>query len=59
MVGMTLGAGTGIVFGGGGGGIAGVTLFTAIGGIIDFFMIPDLKWVFRKVPFLGSSQIFR
>lgn len=58
VVGMTFGAGTGIVFGGGGG-MAGVALFTAIGGIVGFFMIPDLKWIFRKLPVIGASQIFR
>lgn len=59
LAGAAFGAGSGVVWGGGGGGMAGAALFTVIGGAVGFFMIPDLKWVFQKIPVIGGCSIFR
>ena len=59
IAGAGFGAGSGIVWGGGGGAMAGATLFTAIGGVVGFFVIPDLKWMARKIPLIGKWSIFR
>jgi|GEM_PF-5279347 len=59
LIGAAFGGGSGVVWGGGGGGMAGATLFTVIGGIIGWFVIPDLKWLFRKLPVLGTWSIFQ
>lgn len=58
MFGAAFGAGSGVVWGGGGGGMAGAALFTVIGGAVGFFIIPDLKWLFRKLPVVGGWRIF-
>lgn len=59
IAGAAFGAGSGIVWGGGGGGMAGATLFMVIGGAVGFFVIPDLKWMARKIPLIGRWSIFR
>lgn len=59
LIGAAFGGGSGVVWGGGGGGMAGAALFTLIGGAVGFFMIPDLKWLFRKLPMIGDWTIFR
>lgn len=59
IAGVAFGTGSGVVWGGGGGGMAGAALFTLIGGTFGFFVIPDLKWVFRKIPAIGRWAIFQ
>ena len=47
LLGVLLGGGTGIV--GHGGGIAGVGLFTAIGAIIGFLLVPEVRRIGSKM----------
>lgn len=47
LIGVLLGGGTGIV--GYGGGIAGSGLFTAIGAIIGFLLVPEVRRIGRKI----------
>jgi hypothetical protein len=58
-IGATFGAGSGIIWGSGGGGMAGAGLFSLIGAVVGFFIIPDLKWLCRKIPVIGGWSIFR
>lgn len=59
LIGAAFGGGSGVVWGGGGGGMPGAALFTLIGSIVGFFVIPDLKWLFRKLPMIGDWTIFQ
>lgn len=59
ILGIVAGWFVGASFGAGSGGIAGAGLFSAIGAVVGFFIIPDLKWLFRKIPVIGEWGIFK
>ncbi|BDW84333.1 hypothetical protein MACH21_05100 [Roseicyclus marinus] len=48
LLGCFFGAGTGVVFGGGGG-INGVWLFGPLGAVVGFFAATDLNGIWRKI----------
>ncbi|MEE4210263.1 MAG: hypothetical protein V2I43_13480 [Parvularcula sp.] len=47
LIGASLGAGTGIV--GAFGGVSGLIVFTAIGGVIGFFAAPDISRFAKRI----------